>query len=162
MVLCCGAGTEAGGITQKLSTFMVPFADDRRVVFLDTPGHAAFSAMRSHGVVATDVMVLVVAMDDGMRPQTIEALQLAQEAGAAVVIALNKVDKIPHEERASARVRVLSQLMEYGLAAEEYGGEAQVVEVSGHTGEGLEALVESITLQADLLELRAAPTGQVS
>ncbi|KAJ1400441.1 P-loop containing nucleoside triphosphate hydrolase protein, partial [Ochromonadaceae sp. CCMP2298] len=147
------AGTEAGGITQKLSAFgsSSSGAEKKRVMFLDTPGHAAFSAMRSHGAGATDMVVLVVALDDGVRPQTVEALRMAMQARCSVVVVLNKVDKIPKEDRPEKRKKVRTGLLELGLVAEEFGGEAQVVEVAGRTGEGLRELVEALLLQAELL-----------
>jgi len=154
------AGTEAGGITQKLSAFSVDMVGNRRVVFLDTPGHAAFSTMRSHGAVATDIVVLVVAIDDGVRPQTLEALKMAQDTNSSIIIALNKIDKIPYEDRSKARTKVLTQLMTHNLIAEEFGGEVQVVEVAGRTGEGLKELVDGILMQADLLELQSSFKGQ--
>lgn len=154
------AGTEAGGITQKLSAFSVDMVGNRRVVFLDTPGHAAFSTMRSHGAVATDIVVLVVAIDDGVRPQTLEALKMAQDTNSPIIIALNKIDKIPYEDRSKARTKVLTQLMSHNLIAEEFGGEVQVAEVAGRTGEGLKELVDGILMQADLLELQSSFKGQ--
>lgn len=115
------AGGEAGGITQKLSAFRVEVGG-RPVVFLDTPGHAAFSKMRSHGAEATDLVVLVVALDDGVRPQTKEALLVAKEANCTILVALNKVDKIADlTERKAARARVLSQLVEFDLLVEDFG-----------------------------------------
>jgi len=154
------AGTEAGGITQKLSAFSVDMAGNRRVVFLDTPGHAAFSTMRSHGAVATDIVVLVVAIDDGVRPQTLEALKMAQDTNSSVIVALNKIDKIPYEERSKARTKVLTQLMSHNLVAEEFGGDVLVAEVAGRTGEGLMELVNGILMQADLMELQSSFKGQ--
>lgn len=155
------AAGEAGGITQKLSAFSVTLSDERRAVFLDTPGHAAFSAMRAHGALATDLVVLVVALDDGVRPQTIEAIKTAQEAKCNIIIALNKVDKFHNpDDRQRARERVLTQLVEHELVAEEFGGPCEVVEVSGKSGENLPELVDSIMLQADVMELTAAREGQ--
>ena len=154
------AGTEAGGITQKLSAFGVDLSEGRRVMFLDTPGHAAFSSMRSHGAVATDLVILVVAMDDGVRPQTIEALNMAKQANCSIIVVLNKVDKIPYDDRPSARSRVLTQLLNLDLIAEDFGGEVQVVEVAGRTGEGISALMEGLLLQAEVMELQAAISGQ--
>ena len=153
------AASEAGGITQKLSAFTVP-VKNRHVVFLDTPGHAAFTAMRAHGAAATDIVILVVALDDGVRPQTKEAIRVAKDAGCSIVVALNKVDKIPAgSEREKARLRVLTELLELDLVAESFGGDVQVVEVSGKTGDGLDTLVEGVLLQADVLDLKAACTG---
>lgn len=154
------AGTEAGGITQKLSAFGVEVSPGKNIMFLDTPGHAAFSSMRNHGAVATDLVILVVAIDDGVRPQTIEALKMAQDARCSIIVVLNKVDKIPYEERASARNRVLTQLLKHNLIVEEFGGDVQVAEVAGRTGEGIDGLMESLLLQAEVLELQAAITGQ--
>lgn len=154
------AGTEAGGITQKLSAFGVEVSTGRNVMFLDTPGHAAFSAMRNHGACATDLVILVVAIDDGVRPQTIEALNMAKKSGCAIIVVLNKIDKIPFVDRAAARSRVLTQLLQNDLIAEEFGGDVQVVEVAGRTGEGVAELMDSLLLQADVLELQAAITGQ--
>lgn len=153
------AANEAGGITQKLSAFSVA-TGGRSVLFLDTPGHAAFASMRAHGVQATDLAVLVIALDDGVRPQTVEALKTAQNAGCPIIIALNKVDKIPVAlDREKARNRCLTQLTEFGVVAEDFGGDVAVVEVAGKTGLGLDALVESLLFQADLLELKAAVDG---
>ena len=154
------AGTEAGGITQKLSAFGVEVTPGRNVMFLDTPGHAAFSSMRSHGAIATDLVILVVAIDDGVRPQTIEALKMAKEADCSIIVVLNKVDKIPYSEREAARSRVLTQLLKHDLIVEEFGGDVQVAEVAGRTGEGIDALMESLLLQAEVLELQASITGQ--
>lgn len=154
------ASGEAGGITQKLSAFSVDVGG-RQVVFLDTPGHAAFCKMRSNGAEATDLVILVVAIDDGVRPQTKEALRVAKEAKCTIIVALNKVDKISDpSERKTARARVLSQLVENDLMVEDYGGDVMVVEVAGKTGDGLDRLVESILLQADVMELKAASAGQ--
>eukprot|EP01041_Mallomonas_annulata_P010399 gene10399-21684_t len=154
------AASEAGGITQKLSAFSVE-TGGRSVVFLDTPGHAAFSSMRVHGANATDIVVLVVAIDDGIRPQTVEALKTAQLAGCPIIIALNKIDKIKNpSDRIHARSRVLNQLLEFNLIAEDFGGEVQVAEVSAVSGEGLDSLTESLLLQADIMELTAAIVGQ--
>jgi len=158
------AAGEAGGITQRLSAFRVSNlagAGGRQVVFLDTPGHAAFSDMRAHGVSATDLVVLVVAIDDGVKTQTKEALKTAKEAGCTIIVALNKCDKINDlQERKEARARVLAQLVAEGLVAEDYGGDTMVVETGALTGYGLEALIESIGLQADMMELTAAHDGQ--
>ena len=158
------AAGEAGGITQRLSAFRVSNmigALGRQVVFLDTPGHAAFTTMRSHGVSATDMVVLVVAIDDGVKTQTLEALKTAIDAKCTVIVALNKVDKLPDkQQRTEARSRVLAQLVEYGLVAEDFGGDTIVVETAAMTGEGLETLVDSILLQADMMELQASSIGQ--
>lgn len=153
------AASEAGGITQKLSAFSVP-TGGRSVLFLDTPGHAAFSSMRAHGVEATDLAVLVIALDDGVRPQTVEALKTAQKAGCPIVIALNKIDKISNTaDREKARSKCLTQLTEFGIVAEDFGGDVPVVEVAGKTGLGLDTLVETLLFQADMLELKSAFDG---
>ena len=125
------AGKEAGGITQRLSAFNVEIGG-RKAVFLDTPGHAAFSSMRRKGSSASDIVVLVVAVDDGVRPQTIEAIKAAKKGNCAIVVVLNKIDKfVTKSERETARHRVLGQLLEYEVMAEEFGGDVQVVEASG-------------------------------
>ncbi len=152
------ADGEAGGITQKISAFKFKMKS-KEVVFLDTPGHAAFNAMRANGAAATDLVVLVVAIDDGVRPQTSEAIKLAKSAGCSIIIALNKIDKVPMQDRKAAKARVLAQLVEHDLVPEEYGGEALVVEIAGKSGEGIETLVETISLQADVLELKAVHEG---
>ena len=153
------AASEAGGITQRLSAFVVDMKG-KSTVFLDTPGHAAFTAMRSYGASATDLVILVVAIDDGVRPQTVEALRIAKEANASIIIALNKVDKIIDvSDRAKARARVLNELAEVDLISEDFGGEVPVVEVSGKSGIGIPDLIETIQLQADILELAASYSG---
>lgn len=163
------AGREAGGITQRLSAFTVEVeregetkGEREKVVFLDTPGHAAFSAMRGQGAMATDIAVLVVALDDGVQPQTIEALKTARERQCSIIVALTKADKFPVEngERSKARSRVLAQLAQLDLLTEDYGGDAQVAEVSGRTGEGVRELVESILVQAEVMDLKANARGQ--
>jgi translation initiation factor IF-2 len=147
---------EAGGITQHIGAYQVHTTvedKDRTITFIDTPGHEAFTAMRARGAQVTDIAILVVAADDGVMPQTIEALNHAQAAGVPVVVAVNKVDK---EGADPAKVR--GQLTEYDLVAEEYGGETIFVDVSAVTGQGLEQLLESVVLTADAaLDLRANP-----
>lgn len=125
------AGQEAGGITQRLSAFNIQIGG-RGAVFLDTPGHAAFSSMRKKGSAAADIAVIVVAVDDGVRPQTVEAIRMAKKGECSIIVVLNKIDKIAEKsDREAARRRVLTQLMEYDVTAEEFGGDVQVVEASG-------------------------------
>jgi len=147
---------EAGGITQHIGAYQVAtMVDDteRKITFIDTPGHEAFTAMRARGAQATDIAVLVVAADDGVMPQTVEALNHAKAAGVPVVVAVNKVDK-PDADPTKAR----GQLTEYGLVPEEYGGDTMFVDVSARAGTGLDQLLESIVLTADAaLDLRANP-----
>jgi len=147
---------EAGGITQHIGAYQVTTEVDgqeRKITFIDTPGHEAFTAMRARGAETTDLVVLVVAADDGVKPQTTEALNHAQAAGVPVVVAVNKIDK---EGADPARVR--AQLTEYGLVAEEFGGTTLFVDVSAKTGKGIGDLLEAIILTADAeLDLRANP-----
>ena len=145
-------GEEAGGITQHIGAYQVHArATDRVITFIDTPGHEAFTAMRARGAKVTDIAVLVVAADDGVKPQTIEALNHAQAADVPVVVAVNKVDK---EDANPEKVR--QQLTEYNLVAEEYGGQTLFVDVSAKTGQGIEELLEAVVLTADAaLDLRA-------
>ncbi len=147
---------EAGGITQHIGAYQVMTEVDgteRRITFIDTPGHEAFTAMRARGAETTDLVVLVVAADDGVKPQTTEALNHAQAAGVPVVVAVNKIDK---EGADPARVR--SQLTEYGLVAEEFGGTTLFVDVSAKEGRGIDSLLEAVVLTADAeLDLRANP-----
>lgn len=151
------ADKEAGGITQTIGAYQVATTVDdidRRITFIDTPGHEAFTAMRARGAQATDIAVLVVAADDGVMPQTVEALNHAKAAGVPIVVAVNKVDK-PDADPTKAR----GQLTEYGLVPEEYGGETMFVDVSAKARTGLDALLESIVLAADAeLDLRANPS----
>jgi len=144
---------EAGGITQHVGAYSVE-TPRGPITFLDTPGHEAFTAMRARGAQATDIVVLVVAADDGVMPQTKEAVNHAKAAGVPVVVAVNKIDKA---EANSERVK--RQLSEIGLMAEDWGGDTLFCEVSAHTGQGIDNLLEQILLQAEVLELRATPTG---
>lgn len=142
---------EHGGITQHIGAYSVQ-VDGRSVTFLDTPGHEAFTAMRARGAKVTDIVTLVVAADDGVMPQTIEAINHARAAGVPVIVAVNKIDK-PNADPE----RVKRELMNYGLVAEEFGGDTIFASVSAKTGEGIPHLLEMILLQADVMELRAHP-----
>ena len=142
---------EAGGITQHIGAYMVEI-NGRKITFLDTPGHEAFTTMRLRGAMATDIAILVVAADDGVMPQTIEAINHAKAAGIQIVVAINKMDK----EGANPD-RVMSELSEQGLVSEEWGGSTTMVKVSAKKGEGLDDLLEMILLTADVLELKANP-----
>jgi translation initiation factor IF-2 len=157
------AGGEAGGITQHIGAYSVQVAnpdrpgEKRRVVFLDTPGHEAFTLMRARGAKATDVVVLVVAADDGVMPQTIEAIEHSRAAGVPIVVAINKVDKPDANPD-----RVRQELAQQGLNAVAWGGETEMVEVSAKKRQNLETLLETILLTADILNLRASTTRLAS
>ena len=145
---------EAGGITQHIGAYMVTVSG-RKITFLDTPGHEAFTAMRMRGANSTDIAILVVAADDGVKPQTVEAINHAKAAGVEVIVAINKIDK------PGANIeRVKQELTEYGLIAEDWGGNTICVPVSAKSREGIEDLLEMVLLTADVLELKANPKRQ--
>ncbi|MDE2804519.1 MAG: translation initiation factor IF-2 [Gemmatimonadota bacterium] len=148
---------EAGGITQHIGAYHVELDDARTISFLDTPGHAAFTAMRARGADVTDLVVLVVAADDAVMPQTIEAISHAKTAGVPIVVAINKID-LPTANADKVR----QDLLQHGVTVEDFGGETLVAEVSAKTGEGMDDLLEKILLQAEVLELQANPARDAS
>ncbi len=143
------AESEAGGITQHISAYQVEHKG-RKITFLDTPGHEAFAAIREHGAQLTDIVILVVAADDGVKPQTIEAIRYAQKAGVKIIVAINKIDKDGADPN-----RIKQQLAEHNLLVEEWGGDTVVQEVSAKTGKGIPELIDMILLVADVEDLRA-------
>ncbi len=146
------AAGESGGITQHIGAYKVTLDEDRLVTFLDTPGHEAFTAMRARGAKVTDVVILVVAANDSVMPQTIEAINHAKAAGVALIIAINKIDL----EQADVQ-RVMKELSDYNVLVEQYGGNVQCGFVSAKTGEGIDDLLEKVLLEADLMELKGNP-----
>ena len=143
---------EAGGITQHIGAYHVDVEGGRSITFLDTPGHAAFTAMRARGAEITDVVILVVAADDSVMPQTVEAISHAANAGVPVIVAINKID-LP----AADSNRVKQGLLQHNINVEDFGGDVLAVDVSAKTGEGVEELLEKVVLQAEMLELKANP-----
>jgi translation initiation factor IF-2 len=146
------ASREAGGITQHIGAYQVTLEGGEKITFIDTPGHEAFTEMRARGATVTDIVVLVVAADDGIMPQTVEAIQHAKAAGVPIVVAINKIDK----PEANAQ-RVRTELLQHELVVEELGGEVLSIEVSAKTRLGLDKLQEAILLQAEILDLKANP-----
>lgn len=150
------AAGEAGGITQRIGAYHVDTRGSG-ITFLDTPGHAAFTAMRARGAQVTDIVILVVAADDGVMPQTLEAIQHANAAKVPLIVAINKIDKPGAEP-----MRVTNELIQHGVIPESMGGEVQFVEVSAKTGQGVEELLEAVLLQSEVLELTAVAEGLAS
>lgn len=150
------ASGEAGGITQHIGAYQTS-TDNGVITFLDTPGHAAFTSMRARGAQATDIVVLVVAADDGVMPQTVEGIQHARAANVPLIIAINKMDK----ENADPE-RVRNELAQHDVISEEWGGDTQFVPLSAHTGDGVDALLDALILQAEVLELGAVPEGNAA
>lgn len=144
---------EAGGITQHIGAYGVEFGDGKRIAFLDTPGHEAFTAMRARGAQVTDVVIIVVAADDDVMPQTKEAINHAQAAGVPMIFAINKMDK-----DGANPDKIMEQLSQMNILVEDWGGKYQCEKISAKTGDGVEALLEKVLLEAELLELKADPT----
>ena len=151
------AAGEAGGITQHIGAYHVEMDDGKMITFLDTPGHAAFTSMRARGAKVTDIVVLVVAADDGVMPQTIEAIQHAKAAGAPLVVAVNKIDKPEANPD-----RVEQELLQHEVISEKFGGDVQFVPVSAKKGTGVDDLLDAILLQSEVLELTAVKDGMAS
>ena len=143
---------EAGGITQHIGAYHVELGEGRTITFLDTPGHAAFTAMRARGAEVTDIVILVVAADDSVMPQTVEAISHATNAGVPLIVAINKID-LP----AADSNKVKQSLLQHSINVEDFGGDVLAVDVSAKTGEGIEELLEKVLLQAEMLELKATP-----
>ena len=150
------ASGEAGGITQHIGAYHVE-TDKGVITFLDTPGHAAFTAMRSRGAQSTDIVILIVAADDGVMPQTIEAIQHSRAAEVPMIVAVNKIDKEPADLD-----RVKNELVQHDVLPEDWGGDIMFIPVSAHTGAGIDELLDAISLQAEVLELAAPDSGNAS
>lgn len=150
------AASEAGGITQHIGAFSVSLPSGEKMTFLDTPGHAAFLSMRERGANVTDIVVLVVAADDSVMPQTLEAIAHAKAAGVPLIVAISKCDLEGVDVQ-----RVKTDLLSHQVELEEFGGEIQCIEVSGKTGKGLKDLEAAIVTLAEVLEMRAPTTGMV-
>ncbi|MEF3083009.1 translation initiation factor IF-2 [Luteimonas sp. SMYT11W] len=150
------ASGEAGGITQHIGAYHVE-TDKGVISFLDTPGHAAFTSMRARGAKLTDIVILVVAADDGVMPQTVEAIKHAKAAKVPLIVAINKIDKSGADPS-----RVKNELLEHEIVAEDFGGDTQMVELSAKTGDGVDDLLDAISLQSEILELRAVAEGRAS
>ena len=146
------AAGEAGGITQHVGAYEVVTDSGKKITFLDTPGHEAFTAMRSRGAQATDIVILVIAADDAVMPQTIEAINHAKAAGTPIIVAINKMDKPGADPN-----KIKQQLSEHDVIVEEYGGNNQVAEVSAETGDGIDELLEKVLIESELMELKANP-----
>lgn len=151
------AAGEAGGITQHVGAYAVTLPDGRKITFLDTPGHEAFTAMRARGAQVTDIVILVVAADDSVMPQTVEAINHAQAANVPLIVAVNKIDKPEANPE-----KIKQQLLEHNVVVEEYGGKSQMALVSAKTGNGIDELLEKVLIEAELMDLKANPERNAS